>query len=450
MATYEPPPTRAETDPAKEFAGSMIRADSARKRPVDRKTRFKRSSVRLTTPERLDRMLSVTPARGWIALLAIVLVATAVGVWSVLGEVATYVEAHGFLLNRGGKVVNAVATGPGRLRRILVAVGDEVEKDTLVALVANEELAARYAGALALFEERTRSLDALKSEIAAESRIASDNRARRRKQLDELEAIARDMLKISRDNFENSKQLFEQRIITRLRLEATQREFNEARRVLLDLGRNRDTLEENEIAYRNEAATRIREMTARVEAAQHQAKELEALIAAERVLAPVSGQVIEIKVSSGAIVNSGTAVASIRTGTTEIEVLLYVPPAEGRQVEAEMLALVSPAAVRREEFGAIRGRVETLSPFPVSLEGMVAVLQNRELAQSFFRDGPPYAGRIALIPDPTTASGFAWTSPKAASQTLAAGTLASVEIKTRSQPPITLAIPLLKELLGLR
>ena len=70
-----------------------------------------------------------------------------------------------------------------------------------------------------------------------------------------------------------------------------------------------------------------------------------------------------------------------------------------------MPALVSPAAVRREEFGAIRGRVESLSSFPVSFEGMVAVLQNRELAQSFFSDGPPYAGRIALIPDPTTASG---------------------------------------------
>ena len=233
-------------------------------------------------------------------------------------------------------------------------------------------------------------------------------------------------------------------------LESTQREFNEARRGLLDLGRERDTLEANEIRYRNENATRIREMTARVESAKHQARELEVLVAAERVLAPVSGQVIELKVASGAVVNSGTAVASIRTGTTELEVLLYVPPAEGKQVEAGMPALVSPAAVRREEFGAIRGRVESLSSFPVSFEGMVAVLQNRELAQSFFRDGPPYAGRITLVPDPTTTSGLAWTSPKAASQTLAPGTLASVEIKTRSQPPITLAIPLLKEWLGLR
>ncbi len=429
---------------------SKSRADEPLRMPGSGKTKFKRSSAQQTTPERLDRMLSVTRARGWIALLSILVVAVAVGVWSVVGEIATYVEANGFLLNRGGRVVDAVATGSGRLHTIAVSVGDEVEKDALVALVANEELSARYTSALASVVERARALDALKADVTAESRIASENNTRRRKQLDELEATALDMLDIARANLENSKQLFEQRIVSRLSLESTQRELNEARRGLLDLGRERDTLEANEIRYRNENATRIREMTARVESAKHQARELEVLVAAERVLAPVSGQVIEIKAASSAIVNSGTAVVSIRTGTTELELLLYVSPAEGKQVEAGMPALVSPAAVRREEFGAIRGRVESLSSFPVSFEGMVAVLQNRELAQSFFSDGPPYAGRIALIPDPTTASGLAWTSPKAASQTLAPGTLASVEIKTRSQAPITLAIPALKEWLGVR
>ena len=416
-----------------------------------RKTTFrKKASARLPAPEQLDRMLFVTSARGWIALLAILVVATAVGVWSVVGEVATYVEAHGFLLYRGGSVVDAVAAGPGRLSTIAVAVGDEVEKDAVVALITNEELAARYAGALALVEERTRSLEALETVVAAESVIVRANNARRRKQLDELEATAVDMLEVARTHLESSKQLFEKRIVSRVGLEQTQQEFNQARRALLDLSRERDTLEANEIKYENENAIRIREMAGQVEAAARRAKELEALVAAERVLAPVSGQVIEIKVTTGAILNPGTAVASIRTETTQIEVLLYVPPAEGKQVEAGMPALVSPATVRREEFGAVRGTVESLSSFPVSLEGTVAVLQNQSLARTFFQDGPPYVGRVALVLDPTTASGFAWTSPKAAGQTLSAGTLASVEIKTRSQAPITLAIPLLKELLGLR
>ena len=410
----------------------------------------KKALERLSAPEQLDRTLSVTPARGWIALIAILVVATAVGAWSVVGEVATYVEAHGFLLNRGGKVVDAVAIGRGRLSKVAVSVGDEIEKDAVVALITNEEVAARHASALALVEERTRALDSLKAAVASESRIVHANNTRRHKQLDELEATALEMLEVARANFKNHRQLVERRVVARVHLEQSQQEFNEARRALLDLNRDRGTLEADQIRYRNENAARIREMTGQVRAARHEARELEALVAAEKVLAPVSGRVIEIKVTSGAIVQPGAAVASIRTGTTELEVLLYVPPDEGKKVEAGMRALVSPATVRREEFGSIKGTVESISPFPASLEGMVAVLQNQSLARRFSEDGPPYAGRIALLSDPTTASGFAWTSPKAVSQRMTAGTLAMVEIKTRSQPPITLAIPLLKELMGLR
>ena len=409
----------------------------------------KKALDRLSMSEQLDRTLSVTPARGWIALLAIVVAATAVGVWSVIGEVATYVEANGFLLNRGGKVVDAVATGQGRLETIVAAVGDEVEENAVVAMIVNEELVARHASALALVEERTQALDELKAAIAEESGVVRANHDRRRKQLDELEATGREMLELARASFGNSKQLFDDGLVTRVQLDRTQQEFNEARRVLLDLSREKGALEERAVMFENENATRIREMESQVDAAEYQARELAILVSAERVVAPVSGQVTEIKVSPGAILSPGTAVASIRTGTMELEVLLYVPPDKGKQVEAGMEALVSPVTVRREEYGAIKGTVESLSPFPASLEGMVAVLQNRSLALSFSEDGPPYAGRIALLSDPTTASGFAWTSPKAVNQRPTVGTLASVEIKTKSQPPITLAIPLLKQFLGL-
>ena len=419
--------------------------------PNSQKMTFrKKALVQRSVPEQLDRTLSVTSSRQWIALLVLLVAATTVGVWSVFGEVATYVEAHGFLLNRGGKVVGAVATGRGRLSTIAVAVGDEIEEGAVVALITNEEIAARYASALALVEERTRALGALEAAVARESRIVRANNARRRNRLDELEATARDMLDVAGANFKNSKRLFDERIVTRVRLERTQQEFNEARRALLDLGQARDALEANEIRYENEYAASIREMEDRLDTAKRQAREIETLVAAERILAPVSGQVTEIQITTGSIVNPGQAVVSIRTGTAELEVLLYVPPDKGKQVKVGMQALVSPATVRREEFGAIRGTVKSLSPFPVSLEGMVAVLQNVSLAQRFSKNGPPYAGRIALLPDPTTASRFAWTSPKAASERLTAGTLASVEIKTRSQAPITLAIPLLKELLGFR
>ena len=376
--------------------------------------------------------------------------AAAVVVWSVVGEVATYVEAHGFLLNRGGRVVDATASGRGRVTEIAVAVGDEIEKGAVVASIGNEELSTRHASALALVAERTRALDALKAAIAEESQAVRANNARRLGHLDELETTARDTLEFARTDLENARQLFDERVATRSYLQRAEQAFNSARQSLLELSRDRGNLEANAIAYENEKELRIRESAAELEVARHQASELGAVVAAEKVRAPVSGHVTEVKVSTGAPVVPGAAVASIRTGTADLEVLLYVPPAEGKQVEAGMQALVSPVTMRREEFGSIKGIVESVSPFPVSFEGMVAVLQNQSLVRTFSESGPPYAGRIALASDPTTVSGFAWTSPRGADQRLTAGTIAAIEIKTRRQLPITLAVPLLKELLGLR
>lgn len=439
-------PDRDARSPADES-----RDGAAGSKPDGRKGSFlQEARRRRSMPERLDRMLVVTSARGWIALLSMVATAAAVAAWSIVGEIATYVEAQGFLLNRDGEVVDATAHGRGQLTEIAIAVGDEVEKGAAIAWIENKELSARHATALALVEERTRALDALKTAIAEESGVVRANNDQRRNQIAELEATARDTLEAARSNLAHSRQLFDEKVVTSSHVRRAEREFNAARRTLLELARDRGTLEANEIAYENKNAARVRDTEAQVEAAKRGVRELGAVVAAEKVVAPVGGKVTEVKITVGAAVAPGTAVASIRSGTEELEVLLYVAPADGKQVEAGMPALVTPATVRREEFGSIKGTVRSVSPFPVSFEGMVAVLQNRNLAQTFSKKGPPYAGRIALTADPTTASGFAWTSPRGSDQRLTAGTLASIEIKTRSQPPITLAVPLLKDLLGLR
>ena len=95
------------------------------------------------------------------------------------------------------------------------------------------------------------------------------------------------------------------------------------------------------------------------------------------------------------------------------------------------------------------GTVEHLSEFPASLDGMVAMLQNPALASSFSRGGTPYPGRIALTLDPSTASGFAWTSLQAADVKVTPGTLAVVEVEVSRRPPVALIVPWVKKGLGL-
>ena len=107
-----------------------------------------------------------------------------------------------------------------------------------------------------------------------------------------------------------------------------------------------------------------------------------------------------------------------------------------------MPVLISPTTVRSAEYGYMTGAVASLSDFPASVDSMAAALQNQELAEAFWSDGAPYAGRIALTPDPATASGLAWTSAKGAEVNVTAGTLAEIDIEVDSQPPISLVVPI--------
>ena len=404
---------------------------------------------RLANPEELDRTLSVTTSKGWIAAAALMAMAVAVIVWSFKGEVSTYVPSQGILLNSGCAIVDAVATGAGNLTSISVEVGDTVEEGQAIGETANFETMERYRSALDLIEERKTALADLKAALAREDAAIAQNVARQRGRLEELERSGRQSIGTARQRLDDHTRLFEENVVTRLTVERSQQAFDRAQRDLFNTMRQLDDLEAREIQRKNENDARISEAEARLQAAERQANELDALIETQRVLAPVAGAVTEIKATVGAVLRPGTPLVSIETGERRLELLMYLPSAEGKRVEPGMEVLVSPNTVRREEHGSLRGVVENVSAFPASLDSIVATLQNRELAQSVAASGPPYAGRVSFVPDPATESGFAWTSPKAASQTVTAGTLATAEVKVSGRAPITLVVPLIKEALGL-
>lgn len=80
---------------------------------------------RLSSPEQLDRLMSLTSPRLWITLAgAGVLLAVAI-LWACLGTIATTIEADGVLTRPGG-VATARAVCSGTVEQILVSVGDRV------------------------------------------------------------------------------------------------------------------------------------------------------------------------------------------------------------------------------------------------------------------------------------------------------------------------------------
>ena len=414
-----------------------------------KETREKEAKERFRPPEHLDRVLSVTTAKAWLALAVLMIMVAAVVAWAVLGEISTYVQAEGIFLSRGGTVFDAVASGDGKLARIIPAVGDAVKKDDLVAEIVDEETLERHAGAVALVDERAQTLRDREAEAKEENALALQHVARQRKRLLHLERTGRALVRTARKRLRVDQALLERGVVKREAVERSEQALDLARRNLFDAMRRREELEADDLRRWSDLKLRVTEAKAQHLDAERQVNELAALIESWRIRAPVSGRVIEIKTHPGDTLEAGQSVLSVETGGEGLDVLIYVPPMDGKRVEAGMPALVSPATVRHEEFGYMIGTVERLSAFPASLNGMIAALQNEDLAKTFSKDGPPYPGRVALTLDPSTTSGFAWTSPQAAAVVVTPGTLATVEIEVSSRPPVALVVPWIKERLNL-
>jgi hypothetical protein len=59
----------------------------------------KKAMEKLTTPERLDQMMSITTPRGWLALLALGSLVVAAVLWATLATIPTTVSGEGILSN---------------------------------------------------------------------------------------------------------------------------------------------------------------------------------------------------------------------------------------------------------------------------------------------------------------------------------------------------------------
>jgi HlyD family secretion protein len=57
--------------------------------------------------------------------------------------------------------------------------------------------------------------------------------------------------------------------------------------------------------------------------------------------------------------------------------------------------------------------------------------------------------RVALAPDPATVSGYRWSSARGGVVAVASGTFATADVRVLEQPPITLVLPLLREISGI-
>jgi HlyD family secretion protein len=404
---------------------------------------------RLSSPEQLDQLVSITRPFDWVAAIALLLGLVVLIAWSILGRIPTRVIGDGILLSSGGRVVDAVSGVAGRLASIDVAVGDEVRLDQVIARVGQTEIEQRLRQANEVLRERQREHADLTATITREIDTKLANFAAQEAGLNEAITVAEQRETYLTGEVARLEPAVSSGFVTRKTVEDRRVELNSAKLRIVDAQNDILKLKAQRVDLQSQRERDRMQSEFRINDAKRLVEQLSAeLDRGSRILSPAEGRVVEVKVSEGSVLTVGTPVIEIETAGRTLEATIYMPPDRGKNIGPGMAVHVEPSMIVREEYGAIIGHVVAISEFPVTPQGMVADLHNDTLVKRFSQDGAPYAAKVRLEPDSTTVSGYRWSSGKGPPLRLSSGTLARAEVTTREQPPIELVIPLLKRLSG--
>ena len=404
---------------------------------------------KLSSPEQLDQLLDVVGPKGWLALLVLFALLLGGGVWSVLGELPSRVEGRGILLKKSGLTrVNALASG--QLAEISVTPGSDVRPGQILARLALPELRAELETAqssLANLQAQNLTLTGFgKDDIQLQRAVISQRRRATHEQLRTLHERAKTLAR----KLASQRQLLSDGLITEQAIQdtrdsliGTQADADRARGMLKELSAKKveDTQRKQQEA--GERRIRIDELERRVRELQEKIERNSTLIS------PVNGRVLEVRAALGTLVTPGMPIFMLEQAgqgesSQSLEAFVYVPGVDGKKIAPGMAVEVSPSTVVREEYGAIVGTVVSVAEYPTSAEAIASRLGSADLAASFAKTvDTPIELQIALLRDPSTRSGYRFTSPKGPPVLIHQGTLCRVWITTRQRTPISVLLPAL-------
>jgi HlyD family secretion protein len=304
------------------------------------------SLERLSSPEQLDQLMTVTTRRGWLALGAVgVLLATTLA-WGIAGSIPTRVSGTGILIRSGG-VFEVSAPTSGRVADLSVQVGDVITEGQEVARLAQPELADQIQQARSKVQELEGRQRELSSFAARDGQLQSSSFAERRRSLEQQIANSQRVLASLEERIRNQERLVQQGLITRQALLTTMQERDALQNRILTTRAELQELGVERLQEGNSTEEKLREGAARLAEARQALTALEnPMRLSSEVTSPFTGRVLELMVEQGGMVDRGHALLTIDlTGNTvkDLEAVVYIPSLYGKKVKPGMEIQISPA-----------------------------------------------------------------------------------------------------------
>jgi HlyD family secretion protein len=408
---------------------------------------------RLSSPDELDSLLQVTSPRGWVALAGVgILLVTAVG-WAVAGRLPTKLVGQQCILVKNGGVNILTTSASGRLSDLAVEPGDRVTRGQIIGRLEQYDMLQKIKANEAHLREVEAQYEQAVALAAQSEKLREANNAQQVQNLTHQLAAARQKSKLIKERIETQTGLFEEGLITRQTLIASQLELAA---VQLEIETIQTQFKQQEVA-RLEAKKGSDNDVIVVKNQLEEARRQMALMLRDAknftsIISPYTGRVLEVKAAEGQLVERGTHLISVEaTGVdvNEMEAYLYLPASEGKKIASGMKVEISPSTAKREEFGYLPAFVSSVAEYPSTDQGLMRVFGNEKLVQQLSGTMAPIQIVASLKSSAVNPSHYEWSTRTGPPFLLQSGTACSATITLAEQRPIELVIPVLRKAVGL-
>ena len=402
---------------------------------------FRKTSLdRLSSPEQLDRLITVTSPRIWLTVITIGIVLACGILWGVFGTIPVKVDTSGILISSGG-VSSITSTVNGQVTDVRVRNGDEVKKGDTLVIIGEGDIVKQINktnGIIDILETLTPKTNWASAEIPSEL-LELQQLGLQIQSAGSAASYAGVDPELAKKDYESYKKLYEAGAASQAEIDAKYSTYMNALSAY-----NQQSLSASQAVTQFNAtkAAKLEELKKKVE-------DLRASIQTDyQIVAQSDGKIVSVKVEKGDLVSQGTVVSTLaKTGNNvkALEAVIYVPVSDGKKITEGMEVKIYPSTVQKEEYGYMIGTVVEVPEYPVSTEMVMATLGNEALVQELTGQGAPLEVRVDLVADENTVSGYSWSSKKGSVVNVENGTLCSAAVVVAEQRPISMVIPILKQ-----
>jgi len=412
---------------------------------------FRKASLeKLNSTENLFTAIIVTQPRGWLAILMICIIIALILVWSFVGSVYTRVGGQGILVRSGG-MIQVVSMASGQIQEVVAEVGNFIKQGQVIARIHTPEQLNNIRNLKADIEDAIIAHKKLEFYHKKNLKLTNSNlEVKRSNQKQQLQTLENRKLFFN-DRLAKEQIILKRGLITPNEIDNTNSQLNSIIDQINQINLSLSEMQSTVLNIESQAEREILNSNNNIDEFKRELRrQLSNLRLQSVVQSMSSGQVVEVLSKTGDIIQAGSSLLILENPNQKMEALLYVNSADGKKIKTGMEVDISPSTVRTEEYGSILGIVTYVSKYPASPEVMQQNIPNEALIQEMLSAGVPIEIHADLIPDHKTPSGYKWTSSTGPDVSIGVGTMAQCSIRVQDRRPITLVLPYLRKMLGVR